>query len=57
MSVMRIAEELGISDGTVNKIISEIGLSPIKARFGKNVADAYSPVDIARIREWLEKGK
>jgi len=57
MSVNRIAEELGISPGTVNKIISEIGLSPIRAKFGTYVTDAYSPEDIARIREWLEKGK
>ena len=57
MSVSQIAKEFGISGETVRKIISEIGLSPIKAKFGTNVADAYSPEDIARIREWLEKGK
>jgi hypothetical protein len=57
LSVNRIAKKLGISDGTVSKIISEIGLSPIKARFGSKITDAYSPEDIARIREWLEKSK
>jgi biotin operon repressor len=53
MSVNRIAEELGISYKTVNKIISEIDLSPIKARFGTQITDAYSPEDIVRIREQL----
>ena len=54
MNVKRIAKELGISAPTVNKIISEIDLSPIKARFGSKITDAYSPLDIARIRVILE---
>ena len=54
MSVSQIAKELGISNYNVNKIISELGLSPIRAKFGGNVTDAYSPVDIARIRVILE---
>ena len=54
MSVSQIAKELGISNYNVNKIISELGLSPIRAKFGTYVTDTYSPVDIARIRVILE---
>ena len=54
MNMKQIAKELGIGDKTVKNIISELeGLSPLKARFGPKVADAYSPEDIARIREGL----
>jgi Mn-dependent DtxR family transcriptional regulator len=56
MSIPQIAKELGISDPTVNKIITELGgLSPLKARFRNNVTDAYSPEDIARIKEEAER--
>jgi predicted transcriptional regulator len=55
MSVPEIAKELRIDASTVRNIISELGgLSPIKAKFGPTVADAYSPEDIARIREEAE---
>ena len=57
MSVNQIANELGIADSTVNKIITELGLVPIKAKFRTVIADAYSPEDIAKIGERLEKGK
>ena len=51
MSVNQIAKELGFSRGSVNKIITELGLKPEKYRFG---IDAYSPEGIASIRDRAE---
>jgi len=55
MSARKIAEELGVSDRTIRDIIKELdGLTPIQAKFGSQVTNAYSPEDIANISEVAE---
>ncbi|MEI6170112.1 MAG: hypothetical protein WCP56_03925, partial [Candidatus Saccharibacteria bacterium] len=54
MGVSKIAKELRASHVTIKDIIKELGeLTPIDAKFGSRVADAYSPEDVAKIREQL----
>jgi biotin operon repressor len=58
MSANQISKELGISYETVLKLISELGdeLGEVnKARFGKKLADSYSPKQIEMIRARAEE--
>jgi hypothetical protein len=54
MSARQISKELGITQYTVSKLISELGdeLGEVKkARFGTNVTNSYSPEQIEMIRK------
>jgi biotin operon repressor len=58
MSARQISKELGITQYTVSKLISELGdeLGEVKkARFGTNVTDSYSPEQIEMIRARAEE--
>jgi Mn-dependent DtxR family transcriptional regulator len=58
MSVKKISEELGITNRTVSKLISELGdeLGGVsKARFGVKLTDSYSPEQIGLIRARAEE--
>jgi biotin operon repressor len=60
MSARQISKELGKDYTTVSRLIKELGdeLGEVnKARFGKNVADSYSPEQIEMVRKKaIEKG-
>jgi biotin operon repressor len=58
MSAKQISKELGITQYTVSKLISELSdeLGEVgKARFGQNLTDSYSPEQIEMIRARAEE--
>lgn len=58
-SVRQIAKNLGFSDKTIRNTIISLGnrLSPIKAKFSGNIANAYSAEDFEMIKKAAEENE